>query len=193
MGHAGSMSPIVRQRYQANREALERYRNTARLSLWAIGIAFGAAIVVAAVELAPVSIVILSLLFLIGAPGGLVGFFHSIHKLDKVGTLPCEACGEDGRLGSNTVLASWVCGFCATTHPSISLIGTLTGTTLLDPCKNCHQHQHSVICRNCRQPIIWNETAYRKDTSAWYADSPPLEEKPPPPDTRPLLIDEDLV
>jgi hypothetical protein len=188
------MNPEIRQQYEAIRETLDRCRTKAQRYLWSLGVGMLLALVAGLPEPSPIGGVF-AVVGWIAFSGGLLGLMLNIPCTSKIECFPCGACGEGKIPPCNNIWKTWVCGFCAKTHPGLAPIN-LWGATLVDPCKKCDRLQHSIVCRECRAPIVWDEDGFRRqpNTSAWYLGSPPPPpEEPKAPEERPPRpIDEDL-
>jgi hypothetical protein len=202
-GHLnGMLNPYAKERCQVAREVLARYRRACRLLLWSPVLAFGATVVLTFAGFSPPTAVYAGA-FCIVTIAGYFGYRH--WGLDGLKNFPCIniACSseEDQEIAYTDLFYPWVCGFCFTGHPSFNGLDRLLfwRRTIVDPCRNegCKHLQHSVICWRCRNPIIWDEEAYRKAPKpAFPPGRPPrserIPEKPKPVRRRPRPIDEDL-
>jgi hypothetical protein len=97
--------------------------------------------------------------------------------------LTCPHCG-----GLTKIDCFWVCGFCSLEHFTRQVF---FGHTFVERCarSNCGKQAVSFICWTCREPITFNEDAYRRETiSAYHPDYPPLTTKKPAEPPRPLPI-----
>jgi hypothetical protein len=185
------MSPVIRQRYQANRDILERYRNAAQLFIWSIILILPGSLLLSLFGV-PTSTAVNILYHVFFAASAYV--LYTILSLKKVKPFVCECEGYDDSADTE-IWHAWVCGFCAKTNPPFNS-GFPWRRTFLDQCKKCERTQHSVLCWRCRRPLIWDENAFRREpgTSAWLLGYPPAAPmpEPAPEDRPPRFIDEDL-
>jgi hypothetical protein len=102
--------------------------------------------------------------------------FYSDYRLSNAnGAMPCPKCGC-----KTGIYASWVCGSCHTTHTHARF-----SRSFFEPCKNCKNSPHSLICPRCRDPIIFDGKAFKPGHSAWCRGLPPVTAKPPVVQDRP--------
>jgi hypothetical protein len=185
------MQPLLKKHYQETRETLERYRDMAPVCIWAIVLSYPVGMFLYA---SGMRFLVVVLLFSVVTASAVQYIFYLREQVEKADVW-CECEGYDDYARTPITLA-WVCGFCAKTHPPFKLLNSRH--TSLDTCVNvnCKARQHSIICFRCRQPIVWDEYAFRQrpNTSAWLPDYPPLAPEPEPvrEDRPPRPIDEDL-
>jgi hypothetical protein len=184
------MKPVLRKHYQESRETLERYRDRTPVCIWVIGFTFLGAMFLRASGLPYLLVALLGVGVLISA----VQYWYHLRNQLEEATLWCECEGYEN-YASFKITDEWVCGFCGKTHPPFNI--RPSRQTFLDKCENvtCKERQHSIICFRCRQPVVWDEDAFRRrpNTSAWFPDYPPLPPEPVPvKDRPPRPIDEDL-
>jgi hypothetical protein len=85
---------------------------------------------------------------------------------------------------------TWVCGMC---HKEHLLWRIFWKYSFLETCARCGKVPHSLICFQCREPIIFDKNAFAPETSAWLPGCPPVAlTAPEKPLERPRPIDEDL-
>jgi hypothetical protein len=117
----------------------------------------------------PLPIPLANLLF----PG--VSFAMTLYGASLLhGALACPHCRALTRLNHH-----WVCGVCTFEHTARHM---LFGHTFVETCARpkCGATPHSLICWNCREPIIFDESPFKPETSAWLPDSPPRTQPPKP-------------
>jgi hypothetical protein len=100
-----------------------------------------------------------------------IGLLYYLIKLCLEQPLQCAVCHA-----VNAPPYDWVCGFCHATH---SYVKYFQHSYLLE-CRDCKRLPHSLICSNCRHPIIFDPHAFHNSpkASAWYLDFPPVPEAP---------------
>jgi hypothetical protein len=174
--------PEIKAQLQHIRNALDDYRNVRPLKWTAAGVMVMVALAFMGVFYAPSFILtLLALSFLLWL------FFHERRVLRSL-RMPCLSCE-----GHISLYDEWVCGSCSRTHTNPM---GLRGKTWAEVCpgKFCGV-PHSVICPDCRKPIIFEDYAFGRspDASAWLPGYPPVEATPAPAPLRPPRpIDEDL-
>jgi hypothetical protein len=183
------MQPLLRKHYQETRETLQRYRDQAPLRIWVIVLSYPVAMFL---DASGMPWLVVLLLFTVVMASAVHYFFHLREQVDEANVwCECEGYKDYAR---TPIVSEWVCGFCAKTHPAFKFLNSRH--TFLDTCVNCKARQHSIICFRCRQPVVWDEEAFRRrpDTSAWLPDYPPLPPEPEPvrESRPPRFIDEDL-
>jgi hypothetical protein len=99
--------------------------------------------------------------------------------------LRCPYCGA-----RTAIMHTWVCGSCDKEH---SYCRTYWKHSFLEQCARCPNKPHSLICFNCREPVVFDDRTYNPKTPAWLPDYPPVTPTPAPVEERPpKLYDEDL-
>ena len=108
-----------------------------------------------------------------------VGYKLACEKIDCLDCTPSALSGAE-------ILGNWVCGNCSKTNQP-HRYDFRKWRAVCERCKFCSQLPHSVICRNCREPILFVDDANPK-TSAWvpgYPPPPPVLETPAVAEARP--------
>ena len=94
------------------------------------------------------------------------------------GHLQCPRCNE-----TSSLAAKWVCGSCKKEHDPTVLF-PLSTPTFVNVCDNdaghCHRQPHSLWCRGCNTPIIFNfENFKRMPEEVSYLSRYPPKAAPP--------------
>jgi hypothetical protein len=166
------MKPEIGQHYETIRKVLRTLRVRGAIC---VGVMLLSVPAVALLTLAgvPIRYAVLSLYVGAGAFGYLLFLFG--RSLDRIQPFRCE-CERNVFFFNlqNSIWRDWVCGFCANAHTDSGRIKPWW-RTLVDPCKKCLRRQHSFLCVECGQPIVWDEEAYLREpgTSAWHPRHPP--------------------
>jgi hypothetical protein len=105
-------------------------------------------------------------------------FYYERYCLAPIHVIHCHNC-EGGYISLDD---DWVCGNCKKTQTNT--IHLPWGRTWAEVCKGKYCGvPHSVICPDCREPIIFDDYGVEKypDESAWLPGHPPVEALPTPP------------
>ena len=104
---------------------------------------------------------------------------YSLYRLLELRDIHCPLCKR-----ATDISDKWVCGSCSRTHsyPWLS-------RTFVERCKECNRLPASLICWNCRNPIMFSDD---RSPSAWTPGYPPrapeMKDRPPEPLIRSLCI-----
>jgi hypothetical protein len=189
------MSPVIRQQYRELQTLANRIRTGIKATLWGL------------VLWLPLGVA-LAFTYNPALEGGLghflaftpflVALFATLYLAARTTTLKSDFfCDDDDPLsaGSYTnAFRKWVCGFCDTAHKPFTWY--FWPQTLLQACPKCKEMQHSVLCKECDRPIVWDDERFARNPkkSAWLYDYPPasVPAQKTTPTTPPRPIDEDL-
>jgi hypothetical protein len=167
------MSLVISHQHKVNRETLDSYRLRARACVWAGGLGLTTAAILALTDPFP-SAGPIAILTFYAAGGAMFYSWFNLRRIDPITPFRCACEGYDD-IEDNGIWRNWVCGFCGETNDTGSPVSPWS-ISLLDACKHCGEHQHSVLCWRCSAPIIWDESAYNRapDNTAWYVGYPAL-------------------